>query len=403
MRKLSILALLALGACGGDDNAAPGGSSGADASTETSAQSCIPGQSIACVAPGGCQGGQKCKSDGSGYEDCVCASTGGDSSTMSEGSVANDSAASDGTNAADSTACTLTTASPTGRYVADKITLPQSATQFAFDVNGDGKLDNRFGTIIQTFVQQGFDLQGAMNAALAAGQMILLVDEITTDATFTAASCATSEVGRAKHQASAVLDGGGSFVIDPTAGGSVLLGSIAASVLQADIGHPATVPLSVRMVLPFGTPQVLVDGGTVPLPEVPVTPVHITFKYNPTTGLTEGQLNGFITDSDIQTKLLPSIAVNLSASVAANPTSATSKQMLQLFDTGGDGNCATANDGIISTCELATNAIIKNIFLPDVQMFSHGDAASVYEPSVTNMQKDSLSIGLGFTAVPATY
>jgi hypothetical protein len=39
---------------------------------------CVPGQSIACVGPGGCSSGQACKSDGSGYEACSCTSgTGG--------------------------------------------------------------------------------------------------------------------------------------------------------------------------------------------------------------------------------------------------------------------------------------------------------------------------------------
>ena len=33
---------------------------------------CVPGASIACVGPAGCQGGQACKSDGTGYEACVC-------------------------------------------------------------------------------------------------------------------------------------------------------------------------------------------------------------------------------------------------------------------------------------------------------------------------------------------
>ena len=33
---------------------------------------CTAGQSIACVGPAGCSGGQACKSDGSGYEACQC-------------------------------------------------------------------------------------------------------------------------------------------------------------------------------------------------------------------------------------------------------------------------------------------------------------------------------------------
>ena len=39
------------------------------------AKACIPGQTLACVGANGCASGQACKSDGSGYEACVCGST----------------------------------------------------------------------------------------------------------------------------------------------------------------------------------------------------------------------------------------------------------------------------------------------------------------------------------------
>lgn len=39
---------------------------------ETPAPICAPGSTQACVGAGACQGGQACKSDGSGYEPCDC-------------------------------------------------------------------------------------------------------------------------------------------------------------------------------------------------------------------------------------------------------------------------------------------------------------------------------------------
>ncbi len=33
---------------------------------------CLPGQSIACVGPGGCAGGQACNEEGTGYDPCIC-------------------------------------------------------------------------------------------------------------------------------------------------------------------------------------------------------------------------------------------------------------------------------------------------------------------------------------------
>jgi hypothetical protein len=65
------------------------------------------------------------------------------------------------------------------------------------------------------------------------------------------------------------------------------------------------------------------------------------------------------------------------------------------------GTCAQAGDGVISTCEVATNSIIKNILAPDVQMFSNDGLT--YAPNPANTHKDSLSVGVGFTAVKATF
>jgi hypothetical protein len=43
----------------------------------SSKSACVPGASVACTATTGCTGAQVCKSDGSGYEACICGSPGG--------------------------------------------------------------------------------------------------------------------------------------------------------------------------------------------------------------------------------------------------------------------------------------------------------------------------------------
>src|SRR5262245_51437266 len=63
--------LLALTSCGGSSP-----SSKVDAGRDAPMTACTPGQSIACVGPAGCAGGQVCKADGSGYEACDCGSGG---------------------------------------------------------------------------------------------------------------------------------------------------------------------------------------------------------------------------------------------------------------------------------------------------------------------------------------
>lgn len=65
---------LALTACGGSDDESTlfGGDAG-------SSGACTPGQSVACVGPGGCQGGQVCRADGEGFEACECGGDAGGS------------------------------------------------------------------------------------------------------------------------------------------------------------------------------------------------------------------------------------------------------------------------------------------------------------------------------------
>jgi len=78
---IGLFALIALPSCGGDDTAATTGGTDAAAAGDVSAQHvCTPGLSVACVGPGGCSGGQACKSDGSGYEPCNCGSQAPDAS-----------------------------------------------------------------------------------------------------------------------------------------------------------------------------------------------------------------------------------------------------------------------------------------------------------------------------------
>jgi hypothetical protein len=127
-----------------------------------------------------------------------------------------------------------------------------------------------------------------------------------------------------------------------------------------------------------------------------------------------GQLNGFISNSDVQTKLIPAIAASYTAMVSADPGSIQSMQILTIFDNGGtadpacsgvcknpDGSCAVSGDKVVSSCEVASNSIIKNVLNPDVQMFSNG--GTVYAPNPANTQRDSLSIGLGFAATKASF
>jgi hypothetical protein len=64
-------------------------------------------------------------------------------------------------------------------YVVDSLKLPISnseAAKVAFDLDGDGPVDNQFGSAVGTLVQQGFDSNTAIALGIARGEAILLAD-----------------------------------------------------------------------------------------------------------------------------------------------------------------------------------------------------------------------------------
>lgn len=84
------------------------------------AQTCTPGESVACVGPGGCNGGQACNADGTGFDPCSCGDPGGDSGTTADGpiGVGNDSGKETGTtdSGGGPTKCDLQTQEETCSY-----------------------------------------------------------------------------------------------------------------------------------------------------------------------------------------------------------------------------------------------------------------------------------------------
>src|SRR5262249_3141144 len=127
---------------------------------------------------------------------------------------------------------------------------------------------------------------------------------------------------------------------------------------------------------------------------VPIVAAHTQFTFSGAQGsfsLPKGQLNGAIKETDIQNIVEPAIAQALQNKTAADSgmVTAQDQQLLALFDTGGAAGatppgcttscsstcqnpnvgtracaCAVAGDGMIDTCEVSTNSIIKSIFAP---------------------------------------
>lgn len=299
-------------------------------------------------------------------------------------------------------ACLPAGGSVRAQYVWNNVLMPMQRQDYAIDLNGDGRTDNQLGNIEGALAGQGMDVQGQATQAVQSGQCLTLVDEHADDLMNDA--CAATSVLSAQTMASPDFSGAGHFTPDGSMPGS-FAGPIVASRFTSE-PPPATaeVPVIVHLRLPL-------LGAVSP---VDVVGARVTYVRSAGGTLMMGQLNGAIRNKDVQTKLLPNLAASLTAQVQADPSSSTSMQLLSLFDNGGkadaacaaatcknpDGSCAVKGDQKIDTCELASSGLIQNVLAPDVQLF---DAAGNYHPNPANTNKDCLSIGVGFTAVGATF
>jgi hypothetical protein len=281
------------------------------------------------------------------------------------------------------------------RYLFNRVVLPAQRSDFALDLNGDGRVDNQLGNIIGALQAQNIAPQTAEDLAVGTGQVIHLLRLQTADAQLATDDMAGANLYAGKPGMAPRFDGNDQLTIDANVPPGIFLGRLAASRFTSN--NPPTTKLPVDVTL-----SLYVFSPTSPV-TLPLHGAAIRFTTDPN-GLMSGQINGSVKDADVKNIIVPQIAQSLNAAIQMDPNSNTAKQILAIFDIGNctnpDMTKAVANDGRIDPCEVATNPIIQNVLAPDVDIY---DANGNYAPNPLNTGKDSLSIGVGFSAVHATF
>jgi len=282
---------------------------------------------------------------------------------------------------------------PTGdhtQFVANTIDVPTSASEanaLGLDIDGDPMMrpDNALGQILATLTSMGADPQATIDAFVADGELLEVFDVQATDlvsASDVGVRGFVANDGDVPANPADNFSGSEMFVIEPgTPTDSLLYGDITGGHLSAGGG---TFPL-----------KLLVFAGTSP---ILVNLVGARVEANITaTNLSVGRLGGGITEAEIDNIVIPGLAEALNGIVADDcpggvcPPGGNGAQILLLFDANSDGT--------ITAEELRTNALIMSLLAPDVDLF---DSAGNYNPRVDGV-KDSLSFGVGFTAVGAVF
>ena len=295
-------------------------------------------------------------------------------------------------------------------------TTPTLQNEYAMNIDGDpqDRGDNALGGVLATLALQDVDLQTPIDENIASGDIILLADVQATSLTQAAgvglqilrgenpdpAACGTAS-GACVEGACATageicvddmctpcslhLEGGATFDIAPDSpADSVMAGNIIGG---AFTGGPGTVQI-----------QLSLDATAPPITlNLKGARSEVTVAAD---GTVSGKLGGAITKEDIDTQVVPGVA-NLAMNAIANdcdpemepccPEGSTGGQFAMLFD--ADDNCE------ITLEEVQTNTIVTSVLQPDLDLF---DADGNFNPRVDD-GKDSLSLGVGYTTVTASF
>ncbi len=260
--------------------------------------------------------------------------------------------------------------------VVSRLILPVTDPQkYALQI--DGKSYNAAGAILGALAAVTLDSQGSVDAAVNSGTALLLLRlqaDSFTNAPLAAGkawlaaptSCCTNPASAAACAAEAkatCFKGDHVFAVDPASQPATLGGKIAGGQIAMSGGR-------------FVIRLPLLGAGAL---ELALSTVQLRGRFAGL-GIEEGVLAGALAKTEVDGKLIPAMAALLDSNLKSPQTPPSLKQQIQnLFDQN--------KDGTISAKEVAGNPLITTFLSGDVD--ADGDGSL------------DLSLGVGFTAVPA--
>jgi hypothetical protein len=264
------------------------------------------------------------------------------------------------------------------QYVTNTLMLPSTAEQtqaFALNVDNDSKqsTENKFGELLSllTSAAPGLELQSMLDQTINNGQLVTLHMVKANDFLNDPDVSWFVFLGQGTN-ATPIFDGTDEFTLDSaTPLNSPIVGSITN-------GHFSGGPGSARI-------RMFLLGQLV---EVDLIGVRLEADVNQN-GCVNGIIGGGVTVNEFQSKILPALANGLNQLVQDN--NAAAPLLLQAFDSD--------KDKTILAQELENNPVLMIALSPDLDLL---DSAGDFNPGIDG-EKDSYSMGLGFTCVPASF
>ena len=264
------------------------------------------------------------------------------------------------------------------QFVTNTLLLPLTREQtqmFALNIDDDPQQnsDNKFGELLTLLVSPapGLELQSTLDQAVNNGQLVSL-HMLKTDDLLNDPSVSWFVFLGQRTDAAPTFDGSDEFTLDTlTPLNSPIIGSLTN-------GHFSGGPGSTRV-------RMLLLGQLI---EVELIGVRLESDVS-ANGCVNGILGGGVTAEEFRSKLLPAIADGLNQIITEGNTAAPT--LLQAFDSD--------KDKTVTTQELENNPVLMIALSPDLDLL---DASGNLNPRQDG-EKDSYSIGLGFTCVPSSF
>ena len=283
------------------------------------------------------------------------------------------------------------TARPPLDFLVSAYVVPTSSTEakeFGMDLDGDGTIDDKLGSIVSLFASQSDPGEYLLNAelaeTLAAGEMLLVL-RVYPDGEGPDNDQVWVQVleGRV-YDATPLFDGNDVVTLAPDADPeNALCGA------RHDWRYEAN-PSRARFPLPLD----LARGGFF---WMDMNRLMITGEVD-AAGWPDITVGGGLSREALEQEFYPWWADLLNARIAADPEGGSATLGLDLFDDNCEQSIdgcdplpeGCAEDGLVSVDELHCNALLNSAFSPDVDFFD-------LDPS-----NDLLSVGVRLSAVPVT-
>lgn len=287
------------------------------------------------------------------------------------------------------------------KFATNKLVLPKSRFQTSIDIDGNGVVDNQLGSILNLLASQGTDFQADTDFAVKQGLTVQLFEVQPADLSDSKTAAVALRSAAPRVNDPPAYDGNDTFQVGPEAA-VWMTGALANGALTTKLPRDLT-PAEVkrfRLIVPIG-------GGSLRLD---LYGVHVQATTNDK-GMTEGQFHGVVRKQDIDTQIIPSVAELVTAQINMFPAAPGTQTLITTFETGpvsqkkcqdNMADCCRTNPKTckITPDEVRANQLIQIILVPDLQCY---DAQGSWKPIPNGVDKDCLSVGLGFTAVRAKY